>query len=130
MFYERYIELCGSINKSPTAVALDIGVSRGTVSNWKKGAIPNDVTLAKIANYFKVSISYLIGNNGSINISGNNLNGTYNMVGNSPQMNVAKPEELTAQEHELLTQFRRLSEYDKAKAFIYIAEIEVKTEKK
>ena len=61
-FYDRYINLCASVNKSPSKVAEEIGLSRPAVSSWKTGkAKPSDVTLLKIAEYFNVSINYLLG---------------------------------------------------------------------
>lgn len=122
MFYEKYVDLCAGINKTPTGVALDIGISRAAVTNWKKGGVPNDVTLRKIANYFNISVNYLLSNEGSVNISGNSLNGTYNQIGAQPQMCI-KAQDLTSQEEALLSQFRKLSEVDKAKALIYISEL-------
>lgn len=61
-FYDRYINLCASVKKSPSKVAEEIGLSRPAVSSWKTGkAKPSDVTILKIAEYFNVSIDYLLG---------------------------------------------------------------------
>ena len=61
MFYDIYKNLCQSIGKSPTAVSVELGISRGTVSNWKnKGAVPSGEILQKIAEYFDVSADYLL----------------------------------------------------------------------
>ena len=61
MFYDIYKNLCESIGKSATAVAIDLDISRGTVSNWKnKGASPNGEILQKIADYFDISVDYLL----------------------------------------------------------------------
>lgn len=59
-FYETYVKLCNSINRSPTAIALELGISRSTVSYWKAGNSPTDRFLKKIADYFGVSIDYLV----------------------------------------------------------------------
>lgn len=62
MFFEIYKSLCDSIAKSPTAVALEIGIGRGTVSAWKsEGRTPSGATLQKVADYFSVSTDYLLG---------------------------------------------------------------------
>lgn len=62
-FYQKYVELCAGINKSPSAVALENGFSKASVNHWKIGkASPSDITLAKFANYFGVSVDYLKGN--------------------------------------------------------------------
>ena len=60
-FYERYADLCRGLKKSPSGVALEIGINKGTVSVWKnKGTLPNSNTLQKIADYFGVSTDYLL----------------------------------------------------------------------
>ena len=59
-FYDKYVNLCASVNKTPSKVAEEIGYSRATVNGWKKGkSKPSDVTLSKLAAYFNVSIEYL-----------------------------------------------------------------------
>ena len=61
-FYNLYVELCNKINKSPSAVALEIGLSKTAVNGWKtKGTTPTDANFLKIADYFNVSIQYLKG---------------------------------------------------------------------
>lgn len=61
-FYTIYKALCVEIGKSATGVALELGVHRSTVSNWKNGGAPRQEILNKIANYFDVSVDYLLGN--------------------------------------------------------------------
>lgn len=61
MFWKKFLELCADNNTKPTSVALALNVSRGSVTNWKKGVIPQDTTLKKIADYFGVSIEYFKG---------------------------------------------------------------------
>ena len=61
MFYENYIKLCASVGKSPSAVAVEIGIQKSNVTYWKtSGKTPSDVTLAKLAQYFNVSIADLL----------------------------------------------------------------------
>ena len=63
MFYERYCELCRERGKSPSGVAVDVGISKSAVSTWKnKGRIPKMEQLQKLADYFHVSVDYLVGN--------------------------------------------------------------------
>lgn len=62
MFYDRFAELCSERNISANKAATDIGLSNSTVTKWKKtGAVPQTATLSKIAEYFNVSINYLLG---------------------------------------------------------------------
>lgn len=59
-FYNKYIELCAKLGKTPSAVALENNLSKSTVNSWKVGrSNPTDVTLSKLAAYFNVSIEYL-----------------------------------------------------------------------
>ena len=59
MFYENYVRLCNSVRKTPSAVALEIGIAKPTVTRWKNGSFPNSSTLYKIADYFHVSVDEL-----------------------------------------------------------------------
>lgn len=62
-FYERYQQLCHDIGSSPTGVAVAVGISRASVSDWKnKGNVPSAASLKKLADYLGVSTDYLLGN--------------------------------------------------------------------
>lgn len=60
MFWENFVNLCNSVGKSPNGIAKDINVSSGAITSWKKGKVPHHSTLLKIANYFNVSVDYLL----------------------------------------------------------------------
>ena len=63
MFYDKYCELCRQKGISPSAAAIEMGINKGTVSIWKsKGTTPQTAILGKIADYFGVSVDYLLGN--------------------------------------------------------------------
>lgn len=61
MFYERFIELCKKSGVKPTPLVLSMGLSSSNVSQWKKGSTPRPEVLQELANYFGVSVSYLLG---------------------------------------------------------------------
>lgn len=62
MFYDRYCGLCQNKGVSPSRAAIEMGISKGTVSVWKnKGTYPQAAQLNKIADYFGVSTDYLLG---------------------------------------------------------------------
>lgn len=62
MFYDRYCELCQQKGVSPSRAAIEMGINKGTVSVWKnKGTHPQAAQLQKIADYFDVSVDYLLG---------------------------------------------------------------------
>ena len=60
MFWKNYITLCNSIEKSPNGVCSELGFSTAVATKWKNGALPRDTTLKKIADYFNVSVDYLL----------------------------------------------------------------------
>lgn len=62
MFYDLFCKLCSEKSISPTKASLEIGLSKSTATKWKNtGATPSGDTLNKIANYFNVSVDYLLG---------------------------------------------------------------------
>ena len=61
MFWNRFVELCNQKSVSPNFVAKELGITSGSVTSWKKGSVPRDTTLKKIADYFGVTVSYLTG---------------------------------------------------------------------
>jgi transcriptional regulator with XRE-family HTH domain len=38
-----------------------LGLSAATATKWKKGAVPRDTTLQRVADYFGVTVDYLLG---------------------------------------------------------------------
>lgn len=64
-FYKRFIELCAKNNVSASFVAEKAGLSRASAYGWKNGALPSDVNLQKIADYFGVTVDYLLGKEGT-----------------------------------------------------------------
>lgn len=59
-FYTNYVSLCAKAGKSLSGAAEAIGLSRTSPNGWKNGKMPSDVTLAKLAQYFNVSIDDLL----------------------------------------------------------------------
>lgn len=125
MFWNNFVTYCRKSNTTPTAVTRELNISSGNVTAWKKGRVPKWGTLVKIANYFDITPDVLIAENTKItdnsSMSNNTINGNYNVVGNNSQIYVK--EELSPQEQELISIFRRLSEVNKAKALIHICEL-------
>lgn len=60
-FYENYLKLCEKAGKTPSAAALEMGLSKPTVNRWKKGGGATDATALKVASYFGVTIEELTG---------------------------------------------------------------------
>lgn len=66
-FYERYCKLCADRGLKPHSrvTADNIGISNALVTAWKNGSRPRADTLEKLANYFGVTVEYLLfGNEG------------------------------------------------------------------
>lgn len=61
MFWDRYSDLCAKKGESPNAVAKNLKIASGTVTEWKNGREPRNSTALKIASYFGVSVDYIIG---------------------------------------------------------------------
>ena len=61
MFWENFVELCVQNHTKPNPVASKLGLSSAAVTKWKAGTVPSSTTLHKIANYFNVSVNYLLG---------------------------------------------------------------------
>ena len=55
MFWERFTEECALKGVKPNQIADEIGVSSGTLTKWKKGALPNVDKLIAVSSYFGVT---------------------------------------------------------------------------
>lgn len=66
MFWQNYTRLCDEIGKSPNRVAAECGFSNAVATGWKRGALPQDKTLLKLADYFGVTVAELTEDKGKI----------------------------------------------------------------
>lgn len=62
MFKKIFIDLCNEKNVSPSAVCKSIGLSNAAFSCWSDDSVPRRATLQRLADYFGVSVDYLLGN--------------------------------------------------------------------
>lgn len=61
MFYDRFKEMCTKKGVSCNKAAMEIGLSNSTATKWKKtGATPDAKTISKIAEYFGVTVDFLL----------------------------------------------------------------------
>ena len=138
MFYENLQKLCKDRHTSPSAVAAQLGYSNATASKWKKGSIPKRETLLNIAEYFGVTVEYLLREEPrqASNIMGN-ITGSAVVQGissgNVSISNGAAPAPvetgLSEQEEELLRVFRLLDGRAKTAVMSYLYEQEDKIKK-
>ena len=62
MFFEIYERLCNEHNEKPYLLPMKLGAkSNSIVAQWKNGSVPRSAMLQKIADYFGVSVAYLLG---------------------------------------------------------------------
>lgn len=61
MFWEIFYNLCLDAKMKPLQVVKQIGISHGSITKWKNGAVPSGTSLQKIADYFDVTVDYLLG---------------------------------------------------------------------
>lgn len=62
--YDIFMQLCEKNGVTTYKVCKDLGISQGTISNWKnRGNNLSTTTLKKIADYFGVTMEFLIGGN-------------------------------------------------------------------
>lgn len=125
IFWERFFELCKSVNKKPNTVCNDLGFSSATATHWKNGTIPKGDALLILSDYFKCSVDYLLGrvdepkttfqNISSSNIiNGSNGNNSPLTVNNNDTDDVTK---------EIVDLVKSLPLVERAKAIIYLNEL-------
>ena len=61
MIYNRIINLCKQRNIKITTLLKELKIASGASTSWKKkGTIPSSDALIKLAEYFNVSIDYIL----------------------------------------------------------------------
>lgn len=81
MFYERLTILCQSKGITLSAALDDLGLSAAKGTQWKQGADPSTRDMILLANYFNVSLDYLLGRSDECtNIQFNNGKKNENMT--------------------------------------------------
>ncbi|MHB1154013.1 MAG: helix-turn-helix domain-containing protein [Eubacteriales bacterium] len=61
MFYDILMKLCKDRNVKLTPLLKKLGLSESGIARWRNGSVPNGTTLALLAEYFGVTIDYLLG---------------------------------------------------------------------
>lgn len=98
---ERIFTLIEQSGKGIYVIEKEIGLTRGSLSNWKLGRTkqPSADALSKIADYFNVSVDYLLGRTG-----------IRETVTAENQFKIKKAPSLTDEEKQLLDDYRALSD--------------------
>jgi transcriptional regulator with XRE-family HTH domain len=63
IFWERFSMLCDEKGIKPNSIREELGLSStGTITSWKnRDVVPEELRLARISEYFGVSVGYLLG---------------------------------------------------------------------
>lgn len=61
VFFPRFYQLCRENGTTPNAMREAIGASSGSITAWKRGVTPRAGMVMRIAEYFGVPVSYLMG---------------------------------------------------------------------
>ncbi|MEG2857261.1 MAG: helix-turn-helix transcriptional regulator [Clostridia bacterium] len=65
MFYDNFLQLCNKKGLKPSRVAIEAGIAKSAVSNWRynweKGieVLPTNANAKAISDYFGVTVDYL-----------------------------------------------------------------------
>lgn len=60
--FDVFDRLCFEKGKSPSTAAKEAGVSKNAIGRWRSGeVVPSKPSVKKIADYFGVSVDYLLG---------------------------------------------------------------------
>lgn len=103
--YERFLQLLKKKNITAYRVGKDTGISQNTLSYWKKGTgKPKTDKLKKIADYFNVSLKWLMGIS---DIKEKTVIGKDNII------YIEKKENFTDEEREIIKKYRCLPEAGK-----------------
>lgn len=144
MFYDVFDDLCRNSKIAPSALARKLGMSSSAPGRWKSGSNPDLETAARIADFFGVTVDYLLGRESDkkIEISstgsvartdascGSVVLGSY--VGDGSLIAGAKETDksvLTEQEQELLNIFRSFDMRGKTKALMMLFDLKDSLEK-
>ena len=124
-FYERVNELCIKKGISITALAMELGFSKGTPTNWKTMTKPPRAeNVKKIADFFGVSPAYFTEEN---YVDVQTVQENHGIIGHThaPVTIINGSErKLSEQELELLSIFGKLDVVKQAKLLVYASELE------
>ena len=59
-FKENFVKICNDKGVSPSKVVEAVGLKRSAYSQWTDESVPRKATLMRIADYFGVTVDYLV----------------------------------------------------------------------
>ena len=105
VFYDTFLYLCNLKHIAPTAAVVEMGFQKSVATRWKNGTVPRDANLLKVADYFGVTVDYLL--NGEIKKSpdvmseDDELNEYLELLKNNPGMRTLFSKTKTATKEDL-----------------------------
>lgn len=60
LFYKQFLKLCEKSGVKPTSLLTSLGMSKGSIANWKNGKLPSGEVLVRFSEHFGVSLDYLV----------------------------------------------------------------------
>lgn len=130
IFYEQFELLCNKERIKPSSLARKLNMSPSAPGRWKNGSNPDIDTVSRIADYFGVSIDFLIrGIDTQLPNTAMNISNSAIMQGNtgnnvSLTNGTSTSDALSEQEQELLRIFRGLTFRSKTKLMSLAFQVE------
>lgn len=114
-------------NVTPKEISEKTGISTGNISDWKSGrCAPKTEALIKIADYFGVSLDYLLGRTNDCSVNFNTVTDNHGIIGhNHAPVTIINGSErkLSEQEVALINLFEKLDVLKKAQLLTYAAKL-------
>lgn len=131
MFFNILEELCKREGIKLTPLLRELNISKGAISRWRAGTLPNGDTLVKIADYFNCSVDYLLGRADIPQIYSSNVIHTGDITGNNANISLKATSDIpkTAplnDTSELVELIESLSLVKRAEAIIYLNSLKEK----
>lgn len=133
MFVQNIEKLAADHNMSLSAVAKSLGMSNNAATKWRNGSIPNSKNLQKIADFFGVTVEYLLSDNPQTgNRIGNATNSTIMQGVTGRDISVGAPASsgLSEYEEQLLGIVRQLDLKDRTVLLMQAIEMQEKAQNK
>lgn len=55
VFYDKFIKECNKRDLKPSVAVVEMGFQKSVATRWKKGVMPTDVNIQRVADYFGIS---------------------------------------------------------------------------
>lgn len=91
IIFQRVSELCREKGISVTGLERELGVANSAIQKWRSATSPSVETIKKVAQYFNVSVDYLVGTTDIRDTANNLLNAEDGIITLQRAMNRMKP---------------------------------------